>query len=359
MPSGLSERGEPIETTPTPGPTTFALVGCGRVASHHLRALESHADRASLIAVCDTDAERLSEASRQASVPGYESLEVLLANEEPEVIVLASPSGLHPRQATMAARAGCHVMCEKPIATDLQEGRRVVEACEEAGIELFVVKQLRYNPTLRLLARALTEGRFGAIHMVDLDVFWTRPQAYYDRDAWRGSRRLDGGALLNQTSHYVDLLTWLFGAVDSVQAYTDTLARDIEVEDSAVVNLRWRSGTLGSMSVTMLTWPENLRASLTVIGSRGTAVLGGKACDKIETWRFRGESEDAHHIARVNERTREFYGDGHINYYENVLDVLQNGHTADTDGHEGLKSLEVISAAYRSDATGNRVELPL
>ncbi|MFW5966683.1 MAG: Gfo/Idh/MocA family protein [Persicimonas sp.] len=339
--------------------TRFALVGCGRVASQHLRALEAHADRAALVAVCDTDPERLEAAERKSGAPGFSSLEVLLQRAEPDVVVLASPSGLHPRQAMMAARAGCHIMCEKPIATELKEGRNMVDACEEAGVELFVVKQLRYNPTLRLLKGALEEDRFGSVHMVDVDVFWTRPQAYYDSDRWRGTARLDGGALLNQTSHYVDLLTWLFGPVDSVQAYTDTLARDIEVEDSGVMNLRWRSGALGSMSVTMLTWPENLRASMTVIGSRGTAVLGGKACDQIEVWRFDDGAEDADQIARINRKTRDFYGDGHLSYYANALDVLQNGDTAHTDGHEGLKSLEVITAAYRSADTGRRIELPL
>ncbi len=339
--------------------TGFALVGCGRVAAQHLRALEHHGARAEIVAVCDTDAERLAEATRATGAAGFASLEALLAEADPDVVVLASPSGLHPGQAIMAARAGCHVMCEKPIATAFSDGVEMVEACEEAGVRLFVVKQLRYNPTLQLLRRALEEDRFGRLALVDVDVFWTRPQDYYDSDDWRGTRRLDGGAFLNQTSHYVDLLTWLFGPVDSVQALTGTLGRDIEVEDSGVLSLRWKSGALGSMSVTMLTWPENLRASMTISGSRGTAVLGGKACDQIEVWRFAGDQEDAEHIAQLNEQTRDFYGDGHLRYYANVLDVLQNGDTVDTDGYEGLKSLEVICAAYQSANEGRTVELPL
>jgi UDP-N-acetyl-2-amino-2-deoxyglucuronate dehydrogenase len=339
--------------------TTFALVGCGRVASQHLRACAKHADRADWAAVCDPDPDRLAQACTETGAPGYQSLEALLAEVSPDVVVLASPSGLHPAQTRLAASAGCHVMCEKPIATDFEAGAEMVRACEEAGVHLFVVKQLRYNPTIQLLHRALHEGRFGEVSLVDVDVFWTRPQAYYDRDAWRGTRELDGGAFLNQTSHYVDLLTWLFGPIDSVQGFMATLGRDIEVEDSGVLSLRWASGALGSMSVTMLTYPENLRASMTIAGSRGTAVLGGKACDEIEVWRFDEAYESDDEIARLNKETRAFYGDGHIAYYGNVLDVLEGRAQPDTDGREGLKSLEVICAGYRSAAEGCRVELPL
>ncbi|QDG51721.1 Gfo/Idh/MocA family oxidoreductase [Persicimonas caeni] len=338
---------------------TFALVGCGRVARHHLRALDHHAGGAELVAVCDPDPDQLAEATGQTGAAGYESLEALLAEMTPDVVVLSSPSGLHPEQAEMAARAGCHVMCEKPIATHFEDGARMVAACKEAGVELFVVKQLRYNPTLRLLHRALQEERFGQVHLVDVDVFWTRPQAYYDRDAWRGTRDLDGGAFLNQTSHYVDLLCWLFGPVESVHGYMATLGRDIEVEDSGTLSLRWQSGALGSMSVTMLTYPENLRASMTIAGSRGTAVLGGKACDEIEVWRFDDDYETPDEIAMLNQETREFYGDGHLSYYANVLDVLAGKAEPDTDGVAGLESLEVICAGYRSAQEGVRVELPL
>ena len=339
--------------------TTFALVGCGRVATQHLRALDHHAGRAELLAVCEPDDERRKAAAQKTGARPFASMEVMLAEARPDVVVLASPSGLHPDQARAAARAGCHVMCEKPIATRWHDGVAAVHACQKVGVHIFVVKQLRYNPTLQLLRKALGEGRFGRLSLVDMDVFWTRPQTYFDSDEWRGTSQLDGGAFLNQTSHYVDLLTWLFGPVESVQAYMNTRQRDIEVEDSGVMNLQWRSGALGSMSVTLLTWPENLRASMTIAGSKGTAVLGGKACDQIEVWRFDGSCEDAEAIARINRQTRDFYGDGHLAYYANVLDVLQGGAEPDTGGEAGLKSLEVICAAYRSAREGRRVHLPL
>lgn len=344
-------------------PTTFALVGCGRVARQHLRALRHHGERASLIAVCDPDAERRRAASLEHQAPGFGSLPELLEQTQPDVLILTSPSGLHPEQAILGARHGCHIICEKPIATRWEDGVRMVKGCEAANKNLFIVKQLRYNPTLQLLKKTLTEGRFGDVYLVDMDIFWTRPQAYYDADTWRGTRALDGGAFLNQTSHYFDLLSWLFGPVAHVHAFTATLGRQIEVEDSGVLNLRWRCGTLGSMSVTMLTFPENLRASMTIAGSHGTAVLGGKACDQIETWRFKDspqidalESDD---ISSVNRETRAFYGNGHLRYYANVLDVLQRDAPIDVDGREGLKSLEIIEAAYQSARLKTSVELPL
>jgi len=341
-------------------PITFALIGCGRVARQHLRALRHHGARAELVAVCDPNPARRREASLEHGAPGFASLAELLAAQRPDVLILTSPSGLHPEQAILGAGHGCHIICEKPIATRLEDGLRMVEACEAAQRSLFIVKQLRYNPTLQLLQKTLAAGRFGKVHLVDIDVFWTRPQDYYDAEPWRGTLALDGGAFLNQTSHYVDLLSWLFGPVAQVHAFTATLGRAIEVEDSGVLTLRWRDGALGSMSVTMLTFPENLRASMTIAGSQGTAVLGGKACDQIETWQFLdapdGELPD---IDLINAQTRDFYGQGHRCVYANVLDALQHGAPVDVDGREGLKSLEIIEAAYRSARLQTTVELPL
>ena len=170
----------------------------------------------------------------------------MLAGTDADVVILATPSGLHAEQAIQVAAAGRHVMTEKPMATRWQDGKRMVHACDEAGVHLFVVKQNRRNATLQLLKRAVEKKRFGRIYMVNINVFWTRPQSYYDSAAWRGTWEFDGGAFMNQASHYVDLLDWLIGPVESVQAYTATLARNIQVEDTGVVSIRWRTGALGS-----------------------------------------------------------------------------------------------------------------
>ena len=165
-------------------------------------------------------------------------------------------------------------MSEKPMATRWKDGIAMVHACDDAKVRLFIVKQNRRNATIQLLKRAIDEKRFGRIHMVQVNVFWTRPQAYYDSAKWRGTWEMDGGAFMNQASHYIDLLDWLIGPVADVQAMTGTLARDIEVEDSGVLNVRWRHGALGSVAVTMLTYPKNLEGSITIIGEKGTVRLG-------------------------------------------------------------------------------------
>lgn len=337
----------------------FAVVGCGRIAKNHLDALESHKDRAELVAVCDKDPTALSAARKRTGVPGYASLSALLQETDADVVVLATPSGLHASQAVEIAEAGRHVMTEKPMATRWEDGKRMVQACDKARVRLFVVKQNRRNATLQLLKRAVEQKRFGRIYMVNINVFWTRPQAYYDSAAWRGTWEFDGGAFMNQASHYVDLLDWLIGPIESIHAYTGTLARDIEVEDTGVLSVKWRSGALGSMNVTMLTYPKNLEGSITIIGEKGTVRVGGVAVNEIQHWEFSEPHEDDEKVKQSSYETTSVYGLGHPLYYDNVINVLRGEATPETDGREGLKSLEVIIAAYLSARDGRRISLPL
>ncbi len=337
----------------------FALVGCGRIAGSHFRAIGEHHERAELVGVCDVDAAALAGAQAETGAPGFQSLADLLANTSADVVVLATPSGLHPEQAISVAASGRHVMTEKPMATRWRDAQRMVSACDAAGVRLFVVKQNRRNATLRLLKQAVTKGRFGRIYMVTINVFWNRPQSYYDSAPWRGTWEFDGGAFMNQASHYVDLIDWLIGPVESVQAYTATLARDIEVEDSGVLAIRWRSGALGSMNVTMLTYPKNLEGSITVIGDKGTVRIGGLAVNEIQHWEFAQPDPDDDQVQSASYATTSVYGFGHPLYYDNVINVLRGQAEPETDGREGLKTLEVLIAAYLSARDGRRVALPL
>lgn len=340
-------------------PVRFALVGCGRIAQKHFEAIETHRERASLVAVCDTDPAALAAAVERSGAPGYATLQELLRHSDADCVALCTPSGLHPAQTIMAAAAGRHVMTEKPMATRWADGQAMVRACDEAGVRLFVVKQNRRNATLQLLKRAVEQKRFGRIYMVAINVFWTRPQAYYDSAKWRGTWEFDGGALMNQASHYVDLIDWLIGPVESVQAYTATLARDIQVEDSAVLGIRWRNGALGSMSVTMLTYPKNYEGSITIIGEQGTVKVGGVAVNQIEQWEFDEPHPDDERVHDASYQTTSVYGFGHPLYYDNVIRTLIGEAEPETDGREGLRSLELLIAAYLSARDGRRVALPL
>jgi UDP-N-acetyl-2-amino-2-deoxyglucuronate dehydrogenase len=337
----------------------FGLVGCGRIADKHIEAIEAHASEAELVAVADVDATALERVAARTGARGFSSIEAMLAGAEVDCVVLATPSGLHAREAIAAAAAGRHVVTEKPMATRWHDGLAMVEACDRAGVRLFVVKQNRRNPTVQLLKRAIEKGRFGRIYLVQMSVLWTRPQSYYDSAAWRGTWEFDGGAFMNQASHYVDLMEWLIGPVESVHAFTATLARRIEVEDTGVALIRWRSGALGTMSVTMLTYPKNYEGGITVVGERGTVRLGGVAVNQIEHWQFADSDPDDELVAKADYQPTSVYGAGHPLYYENVIQTLQGKAQADTDGREGLRSLELLIGLYLSARDGRTVSLPL
>ena len=337
----------------------FALVGCGRIARSHIEALQRHAEHAEMVAVCDTDPAALRAAQQATQAPGFATLGALLAGSQPDCVVLATPSGLHPQQVIEIAGAGIDVMTEKPMATRWSDGLGMVRACDDAGVRLFVVKQNRRNRTLQLLKRAIAAGRFGRIYTVGVNVFWTRPQSYYDSAAWRGTWEFDGGAFMNQASHYVDLLDWLIGPVESVMAYTGTLARHIEVEDTGVAALKWRNGAMGTVNVTMLTWPKNLEGSITVLGEKGSVRVGGVAVNRIEHWQFAEADPMDLQVDDASYATASVYGFGHPLYYEGVIRALREGGEPEIDGREGLKSLELLIAMYLSARDGRRVNLPL
>ena len=346
--------------TPITGRTIrFALVGCGRIAQNHFAAIQTHASRCELVDVCDIDPVALAAAVEKTGARGHNSLSGLLEHTTADCVILTTPSGLHPAQAIEVAAAGRHVITEKPMATRWKEGCAMVEACDKAGVRLFVVKQNRRNATLQLLKRAVEQKRFGQIYSVAINVFWTRPQAYYDSAKWRGTWEFDGGAFMNQASHYIDLLDWLIGPVESVMAYTGTLARDIEVEDSGVAAIRWRSGAMGTLNVTMLTYPQNLEGSITILGEKGTVRVGGVAVNEIQHWEFADQRPEDATIRQASYATTSVYGFGHPLYYDNVIQTLCGEAEPETDGREGLKSLELLIGLYLSARDGRRVALPL
>jgi UDP-N-acetyl-2-amino-2-deoxyglucuronate dehydrogenase len=335
-----------------------ALVGCGRISKNHLEAIDQ-IDGLELVAVCDTDPERAERVGAEWKVKHFTSYEKMLKDTKADVVTIATPSGLHADQGVAAAQAGKHVVMEKPMAISLTGADALVHACDKAEVQLFVVKQNRLNPPVQLLKRAVDRNRFGRIYMASCTVHWARPQEYYDQAPWRGTWEFDGGAFMNQASHYVDLIQWVMGPVESVMAKTATLARRIETEDSGIAILKFRSGALGSIQVTMLAYPRNLEGSLTILGEKGSAKIGGTAVNKIEHWEFAEYDEDDKLVEAANTNPPYVYGLGHQGYYRNVLSVLRGEAKPDTDGRAGRKSLELILGIYESAKTGREVPLPL
>ena len=281
----------------------------------------------------------------------------MLAGAECDLVTIATPSGLHPAMGIEVARAGRHVVSEKPMAISLDGADSLIAACAENSVRLFVIKQNRLNPAIQLVKRAVEKGRFGRIHSANCTVRWARPQDYYDQAPWRGTWEMDGGAFMNQASHYVDLIQWLAGPVESVVAMTATQERRIEAEDSGAAVLHFRNGAIGVLDVTMLTYPRNLEGSLTILGDRGSVKIGGTAVNRVETWLFDDYDDDDKLVETVGTTPPNVYGFGHEGYYRNVVRVIRGEAAPDTDGAEGRKSLEIILAIYESARTGCKVEL--
>jgi len=348
-----------MHTTITDRKISIAVLGCGRIASNHLKAIESHSENLQLVATCDIDRKRLEPFDQASGVATYTRLDEMLDEARPDLVAICTPSGLHAEQAVQIAARDIHVMTEKPMATRWDDGIRMVRACDDSGVRLFVVKQNRRNATLQLLKKAVEKKRFGRVYAVAVNVFWTRPQEYYDSAKWRGTWEFDGGAFMNQASHYIDLLDWLVGPVESVMAYTGTLARDIEVEDSGVAALRWRNGAMGTVNVTMLTYPHNLEGSITILGEHGSVRIGGVAVNEIQHWEFADSRPEDEEIKSASYETSSVYGFGHPLYYDNVIKTLRGEAEPETCGREGLRSLELLIAMYLSARDGHRVALPL
>ncbi len=336
----------------------FGVVGCGRISGYHIDAIAKNSDRAEIRAVCDIVPERARAASERAgSVPFFTDIREMLAAGGIDCVSVCTPSGLHPEHGILAAAAGCHVVTEKPIGIDLESVDRLIAACRAADRRLFTVLQNRLNPTVALMRRALDRGRFGRLLFGQANVLWTRPQDYYDQAPWRGTWALDGGAFMNQASHYVDLMQWLMGEPVEVTAITGTLARRIEAEDTGGAVIRFAGGAIGTIGTTMLVYPANLEGSMTLMGEKGTARAGGIALNRLTAWDFADQDETDGAVRESGYAPPTVYGFGHEGYYRNVIETLAGGDGGCPDGVEGRKSVRLILAIYRSAREGRTVRL--
>ena len=336
----------------------FALLGCGRISRKHIDAIAKAKD-ARLVAVCDIDPQRAQAVAKQLGIPSFTNLDHMLeAVPEIDVVNVLTPTGYHAQHAVRIASYGKHVVVEKPMALRLEDADEMILACDRAGVRLFVVKQNRYNLPVQRLRTALEAGRFGKLVMGTVRVRWCRRQAYYDQDPWRGTWELDGGVLANQASHHVDLLMWMLGDVQSVFAKTATRLVNVETEDTAAVVVQFTNGALGIIEATTATRPVDLEGSLSILGERGTVVIGGFAVNELATWKFEDQRpEDAGVIDESRTMPENVYGFGHQAFLENVIKTIRGQGAALVDGLEGRKSIEVINAIYESVHTAREVTL--
>jgi UDP-N-acetyl-2-amino-2-deoxyglucuronate dehydrogenase len=337
----------------------FGLLGCGRIAKRHSDLLGGgHIAGAKLVAVCDEVRERADAVAARFGVPAFYNIDEFLGQKDLDAVSVLTPSGMHPAHAIAAAKAGKHVIVEKPMALRLEDADTMIRACDAAGVKLFVVKQNRFNVPVVKAREALDAGRFGRLILGTVRVRWCRDQAYYDHDKWRGTWAYDGGVLANQASHHVDMLEWFFGDVVSVHARGATALVNIETEDTAVATLRFKNGALGIIEATTAVRPKDLEGSLSILGEKGTVEIAGFAVNKIRHWQFAEElSSDADVMEKFSVNPPNVYGFGHQAYYEHVVKCLNDQSPALVDGLQGRKSLELISALYESIETGKEVSL--
>lgn len=337
----------------------IGVLGCGRIAKRHLDLLGGgQIEGAALGAICDSNPVRLEHARQAYNVPAYDSFDALLADRNVDVVSILTPSGMHAEHAIMAARAGKHVIVEKPMALRLEDADAMIAECDKARVKLFVVKQNRFNVPVVKAREALEAGRFGKLILGTVRVRWCRDQKYYDQDAWRGTWSQDGGVLSNQASHHIDLLEWFMGDVVSVHARASRTLVDIEAEDTAIATLQFASGALGIVEATNATRPRDIEGSLSVLGAKGAVVIGGFAVNKLEHWQFVDPiEEDEAVIENFSVNPPSVYGYGHHAYYAHVVDCLLHDKAALVDGLEGRRSLELITALYESIETGKEVGL--
>lgn len=330
------------------GPLRAGLAGCGRIASQHFSAISLLGNQIKLMAVCDTDRKRAKEAGLKHNVPFYTDYKDLLKRKDIDLIIICTPNGLHYPMAMRAARAGKHVLVEKPLALNLQEADELIRTFRKAKLELFVVMQVRYNPALKVLKEAIGQGKLGKIYNAALTIRWSRPQSYFAGAEWRGKKALDGGALLNQGVHYVDALLWLLGDVKSVYGQIDRVAHNnIEIEDEAFALLKFKNRAYGLIEFTINAYPKNLECSITVLAEKGTVKLGGRAINKIEFWQVKNCPKP-----RIKETPP-----SHLFVYQDIVDFFKKGKRPFFEAKEALKSLGVIEAIYQSSKENKEINL--
>ncbi len=332
----------------------FALVGCGAISKKHIIAL-SRIDEAELIAVSDIDRNTVSTVGKENNLPFYTDCTQMAHKEDLDVFVILTPSGLHAKNIFDLVKFGKHFIVEKPLALRLKDADLIIESCDRMGSKLFVVQQNRFNPPIVRLKETIESGRFGKIVMASACVRWCRRQQYYDQKKWLGTWAHDGGVLANQANHHVDMLTWLVGDVESVDAMTATRLADIEAEDTAAVIVKFRNGALGVIEATTATRPKDLEGSISILGEKGAVKVCGFFMNELRTWNFEEALPGDDEIFDKDGINPDIFAWNHTEYYKDVIRSIKVNKKGLIDGLEGRRSLELINAIYESVETGSKV----
>jgi UDP-N-acetyl-2-amino-2-deoxyglucuronate dehydrogenase len=349
---------------------TVALIGCGRISFKHIEGFVAGKEKMTLIACCDPLLERAEEkatdyqkAIPHAEVKTYKDYKTMLEELQPDIVTIATESGKHKAIAIDCLNAGSHVICEKPMALSTSDAQEMIDCAKKNNKKLAVCFQNRFNAPIQKLREAYEKNRFGRVLHGMVQIRWNRNEAYYAEAPWRGTWEQDGGTLMNQCTHGIDLLQWMMGEdAVRVQAQTRRFLRPIEAEDFGCAIVEFSSGAVGIIEGTADVYPKNLNETLSIFGEKGTVVIGGLAVNKMETWRFSdaesiGDTEDR--VLNPNEKDPPtVYGFGHTALFADFIDAIEKDREPLVSGEKGKKALDIILAIYESQKTGKAVDLP-
>ena len=344
----------------------YALIGCGRIATNHIKAVLNNS--LELVAVCDIVPERMESLLAKHGLEGRSGIarytdytRLLKENSELKLVAIATESGLHAQIALACIDAGVNVIIEKPIAMCMADAEEIIRRSEEKGVTVCACHQNRFNVAVQKTRQALEAGRFGRLSHGSIHVRWNRNKAYYEQAPWRGTWAQDGGCLMNQCIHGIDLLRWMMGNdVDEVYGVTKQQFHDyLEVEDIGMAVVRFKNGAVATVEGTTNVYPKNLEETLFLFGERGTVKIGGKSTDNLDVWDFADETEADMVNKGLEEQTSNVYGNGHTSLYADVIDAIQNRRKPYVDAVAGRNALELVLAIYKSCKMGRPVKLPL
>jgi len=341
-----------------------AIIGCGRISPNHIASAASQSDKLELVAICDVKENALEEAYSLAvqsfpDVKKYSDYKAMLDAEQPTLAAVLTESGYHAEIGLYCLEKGINLIIEKPIALSIKDADALVAKAAEKNLLLCTCFQNRFNHAVQTLRKALEDNRFGQISHANAAIRWFRDKEYYQSEGWRGTWELDGGALMNQCIHNIDILTWMLGEVSEVAAFTANRNHpEIEAEDIGTAVIKFKSGALATLEGTVNTYPDNFEATFSIFGKTGTARVGGVCLNKMDVWDVSGEDTKIQ-CDGIGENILNVYGNGHHSVYADVADALISGRKPYIDGQDGKNAMELVLAIYKSSKEGSVVKLPL
>lgn len=343
----------------------YALIGCGRIAVNHIKAaLNNHLE---IVAICDVKPEAMEillgkyDLEKETSIHRYTDYQEMVQAERPALVAIATESGLHAEVALHCIRRGINVIIEKPMAMSMADADAIVEAAEQYHVKVCACHQNRFNPAVQATRKALDEGRFGKLSHGSIHVRWNRNKDYYDQAPWRGTWAQDGGCMMNQCIHGVDLLRWMMGdEVEEVYAQTaQQFHHYLECEDVGMAVVKFKNGAIGTIEGTTNVYPKNLEETLYLFGETGTVKIGGTSTNNIDVWDFADRQPEDEELKGLQEATSNVYGNGHSSLYANMIDAIQRDQIPYVDAVAGRNALEMVLAIYQSAADGVPIKLPI